>query len=285
MLIKTSATFRLLLGYSKATELRRYHPTCYIHLEPSVLVTSLPNGNHYTMQKQYHNVARLESQDNPKIVHALLTGKLLTFSSLATATDIPTTTLSRRLKALIDAGIVSFYELAGSYGLSMWLRTEKLGFKTALEILEDNRRTVTPFQIYTIGYEGQTPESFIKILQSNGLKRLVDVREIANSRKTGFSSSTLGDSLAKHDIEYLHMKGLGSPRYARRRYHEDNDFVSFSEKYEAFLASKKDDLNILTGLAVEKSTAIMCFEKDAATCHRSIIASRLATLGFNVRNL
>lgn len=230
-------------------------------------------------------MARLESQDNPKIVHALLTGKLLTFSSLAAATGIPTTTLTRRLKSLIDAGIVSFYELAGSYGLSVWLQSEKLGFKTVLEILEDNELTRRPFQIYTIGYEGQTPESFVKVLRSNGLKRLVDVREIANSRKAGFSSSTLGSFLRKHEIEYLHMGGLGSPRKAREELHQDNDFVSFSEKYESFLASKKDDLNMLTGLAVEKPTAIMCFEQDASICHRSIIASRIAKLGFDVRNL
>jgi DNA-binding Lrp family transcriptional regulator len=230
-------------------------------------------------------VARLESQDNPNIIHALLTGKLLTFSSLAIATGIPTTTLSRRLKMLEDAGVVSFYELAGSYGLSVWLHTEKLGFKTALEILENNEHTSRPFRIYTVGYEGQTPESFLKTLKSNGLERLVDVREIANSRKAGFSSSILGDFLRKHNIEYIHMKGLGSPQNARREFHRDNDFISFSEKYESFLADRRDDLNTLTGLAIEKPTAIMCFERDASTCHRSMIASRIARLGFDVRNL
>lgn len=230
-------------------------------------------------------MARLESQDNPKIVHALLAGRLLTFSSLATATGIPTTTLDRRLKALMDAGIISYYELAGSYGLSLWLRAENLGFKTALEILKESELPGSPFRIFTIGYEGQTPESFVKALESNSVKRLIDVREIANSRKVGFSAGILGNFLGKRGIEYIHLRGMGSPRDARRKLHLDNDFVSFSEKYELSLASKKEDLNMLIGLAVEKPTAIMCFERDASTCHRSIIASRMAKLGFDVRNL
>lgn len=230
-------------------------------------------------------MARLESRDNPNIVHALLTAKLMTFSALATATGIPTTTLSRRLKTLMDAGIVSFYELAGSYGLSLWLRSERLGFKTALELVESNRPSGESFRIYTIGYEGRTPDSFVNILLSNGLKRLVDVREIANSRKAGFSSTTLGRFLEQHDIEYIHMRELGSPQKMRATYRENNDFVSFSKKYESFLDGKKDDMKTLTGLAVEKPTAIMCFEREASNCHRSIIAARIAKLGFQVKDL
>ncbi len=239
----------------------------------------IPIGRHVGI------VARLESQDNPSIVQALLNAKLMTFSALATATGIPTTTLSRRLKTLMDAGVVSFYELAGSYGLSLWLRSEKLGFKTALELMDGNEASNKPFRIYTIGYEGRTPDSFVNILLSNGLKRLVDVREIANSRKAGFSSSTLGRFLEQHDIEYIHMRELGSPQKIRNDYRETNDFVSFSKKYESFLDGKKGEMKTLTGLAVEKPTAIMCFEKEASSCHRSMIAARIAGLGFQVKDL
>jgi uncharacterized protein (DUF488 family) len=185
----------------------------------------------------------------------------------------------------MDAGIVSFYELAGSYGLSLWLRSEKLGFKTALELAEANGPSGESFRICTIGYEGRTPDSFVNVLLTNGLKRLVDVREIANSRKAGFSSSTLGRFLEQHDIEYIHMRGLGSPQKLRATYRENNDFVSFSKKYESFLDGKKDDMKTLTGLAVERPTAIMCFEREASNCHRSIIAARIAKLGFQVKDL
>ena len=250
-----------------------------------MLVTILPNGNHYTNWRRYNSMARLESQDNPRIMKALLTGKLLTFSSLAMVTGIPTTTLSRRLKTLIDIGVVSFYEPAASYCLSQWIRNERLGFTTASEIRSDSEASIKPFRIFTIGYEGRTPDALLRVLQSNGVGRLVDVREIANSRKTGFSSGALNDFLKKHGIEYIHLKGLGSPQSDRHRLHMDNDFASFSTKFQKVLGSRKDDLNLLVSLAVEKPTAIMCFELDASRCHRSIIASRVLDLGFEVKDL
>ena len=230
-------------------------------------------------------MARLESQDKPRIVKALLTGKLLTFSSLAMATGIPTTTLSRRLKTLTDMGVVSFYEPAASYCLSQWIRNERLGFTTASEIRSDSDASIKPFRIFTVGYEGRTPDALLRTLQSNGVRRLVDVREIANSRKTGFSSGALNDFLKKHGIEYVHLKGLGSPQSDRQRLRTDNDFASFSARFQKFLGSKKDDLNLLISLAVEKPTAIRCYEFDASKCHRSIIASRTVDLGFEVKNL
>jgi hypothetical protein len=230
-------------------------------------------------------MARLESQDNPRIVRALLTGKLLKFTSLAMVTGIPTTTLSRRLKTLMNMGVVSFYEPAASYCLSQWINSERLGFRTASEIRSENEASIKPFRVFTIGYEGRTPDEFLRILQSNGIKRLADVREIANSRKTGFSSSTLEDFLRKHGIEYVHLKALGSPQSDRQRLRIDNDFASFSSRFRRVLESRKDDLNLLISFAVEKPTAIMCFELDASKCHRSIIASRILDLGFDVKNL
>ena len=228
---------------------------------------------------------RLESQDNPRIVKALLTGKLLTFSSLATATGIPTTTLSRRLKTLTDKGVISFYEPAASYCLSQWISNQRLGFKTASEIRSENEASIRPFRIFTIGYEGKTPHEFLRILQQNGIERLADVREIANSRKAGFSSGTLGEFLRKHGIEYVHLKGLGSTQSDRQKLRMDNDFASFSSRFRRILEDRRDDLNLLLSLAVERTTAIMCFELDASRCHRSMIASKILDLGFEVRNL
>ncbi len=209
----------------------------------------------------------------------------MAFSSLATATGIPTTTLDRRLKSLIRAGIVAYYDLAGSYGLSLWLRSEKLEFKTALEILERSRQRQEPFRIYTIGYEEKTRDAFEERLTEQRILRLVDVREIANSRKAGFSASILEGHMKRIGIEYIHLKGLGSPHEARRRLHVDKDFATFSRTYRAHLDSRTDDFNVLIGLAIEKPTAIMCYEKDASRCHRSIIASRMSSLGFEVSNL
>jgi len=230
-------------------------------------------------------MVRLEPQDNSKIIRALLAGRLLTFSSLATATRIPTTTLSRRLSALLEAGVVAFYEPASSYCLSQWLKREKLDFRTASELLSGNEDSGTPLRVFTIGYEGQTPDTFEELLRSNGVKRLVDVRGIANSRKTGFSSTSLKERFSQYGIDYIHLKELGSPKEARMKLRKDNDFESFTARYCSYLEQRRDELNALIELAAEEPTAVMCFERDPSMCHRSIIAAKVQEMGFDVENL
>lgn len=56
--------------------------------------------------------------------------------------------------------------------------------------------------IYTIGYEGYAIEQFIKKLKDSNVQQLIDVREIALSRKNGFSKSILGEELKKAGIRY-----------------------------------------------------------------------------------
>ena len=139
--------------------------------------------------------------------------------------------------------------------------------------------------IYTIGYEGRSLDDFSKELESNGIKRLVDVREIAQSRKPGFSSKRMSQDLPGKGIEYLHIKSLGSPKTLREELKQTGDFGKFSDAYEKHLELQEESLNALLRNAIEKPTALMCYERESARCHRSIIASRLAGLGFAIIDL
>ena len=139
--------------------------------------------------------------------------------------------------------------------------------------------------IYTIGYEGRSLDDFSEELRSHGIKRLVDVREIAWSRKPGFSSKRLSEGLISNGIEYLHLRSLGSPKVIREELKRTEDFSDFAEAYKRHLDSQRESLDILSKSACEIPTAIMCFERDPAKCHRSIIASELGELGFTVRDL
>jgi len=139
--------------------------------------------------------------------------------------------------------------------------------------------------IYTIGYEGRSLDVFSEELRSHGIKRLVDVREIAWSRKPGFSSKRLSEGLVSNGIEYLHLRSLGSPKALREELKRTDDFSDFAEAYKRHLESQRESFDILSKSACETPTAIMCFERDPAKCHRSIIASELGELGFTVRDL
>ena len=70
-------------------------------------------------------------------------------------------------------------------------------------------------QVLTIGYEGATPDRLIASLKDAGVRVLVDVRALANSRRPGFAKTALTASLEAAGIGYLHLRALGTPAEGR----------------------------------------------------------------------
>jgi uncharacterized protein (DUF488 family) len=130
-------------------------------------------------------------------------------------------------------------------------------------------------RLYTIGYEGRVVENFVEDLSRAGVEVLVDVREMPVSRKPGFSKTKLSRYVANEGIDYLHLKSLGSPRDSRRRLRESGDFDTFSREYVNHLEGSTDDLGALLALISSgRQAAIMCFERDHAWCHRTLLVRK-----------
>ena len=70
-------------------------------------------------------------------------------------------------------------------------------------------------RIFTIGYEGATVGEFLAALQQAGVKRVIDVRAVPNSRRPGFSKTPLRNALAETGIDYVHLRALGTPADGR----------------------------------------------------------------------
>ncbi|WP_369058472.1 DUF488 domain-containing protein [Caulobacter sp. 73W] len=130
--------------------------------------------------------------------------------------------------------------------------------------------------IFTVGYETDTQAGMIDRLKAGGVKRVIDVRAIASSRKAGFSKSLLAASLNEAGIEYVHLRPLGTPKAGRDaaragRTDEMRDiFERHMQEPEAQLALKKAE-----ELAVDKPSALLCYEDRACDCHRAILADKL----------
>lgn len=142
-------------------------------------------------------------------------------------------------------------------------------------------------RLFTIGYEGQTQPEVIDRLKAAGVQVLADVRAIAASRKAGFSKTVLGESLKAAGIDYVHLRDLGTPKAGRDAAHRGR-IAEMRAIYDAHLAEPAAvaALARLETLAQERPTALLCFEADAAGCHRSILAERLrAADGFEVTDL
>ena len=135
------------------------------------------------------------------------------------------------------------------------------------------RRTIA-----TIGYEGASLENFIATLKGARVDTLIDVREIALSRKKGFSKSALSEAMAEHGIRYVHLRGLGDPKEGRDAARA-GDIARFLRIFKQHMrsATARAELNTATSLAQNARICLMCFEADHELCHRRIVADHLAT--------
>jgi uncharacterized protein (DUF488 family) len=142
--------------------------------------------------------------------------------------------------------------------------------------------------IYTIGHSTLPIEEFILRLTNFHIKALVDVRTIPKSRfNPQFNTETLAKSLAKKDILYQHMPGLGGLRKSKK------DSINMGWRNTSFRGYAdymqtdefEENLQALIKEAKKHKTAIMCAEAVPWRCHRSLIADRLLVAGFEVHDI
>ncbi|MDB5478339.1 MAG: hypothetical protein JWM96_834 [Alphaproteobacteria bacterium] len=139
-------------------------------------------------------------------------------------------------------------------------------------------------KIFTIGYEGATQEALLASLQPHGISMLVDVRAVPLSRKKGFSKNVLRHFLEENEIQYRHLRTLGTPPEGRDAVRK-NKLVLFREIFNAHLQTveAQQGMEHLEILARENTICLLCFEADPGHCHRTIIADELhARTGFDI---
>jgi len=141
------------------------------------------------------------------------------------------------------------------------------------------KRFIAPTYIYTIGYEGTSVDSLLKTLIQKGIFNLIDVRNNPFSRRFGFSKKTLDNLCEKVGINYFHIPELGIPSKERSNLHDFASYQRLLDFYEIeVLPYKKDYLFKVAKLIEQKSTALLCFEKNVHYCHRSRLAKKLAEI-------
>jgi uncharacterized protein (DUF488 family) len=126
--------------------------------------------------------------------------------------------------------------------------------------------------IWTIGYEQATVAGLMAALSRAGVEVLADVRALPLSRRPGFSKTALAGAAHEAGIEYRHFKALGTPadgRAAARR----GDHAALSSIYAAQLELPEAIAAgaVLAELASERKVALLCYERAAAECHRTLL--------------
>jgi uncharacterized protein (DUF488 family) len=132
-------------------------------------------------------------------------------------------------------------------------------------------------RIFTIGYEGATMAEFIAALAHAGVRRVIDVRALPLSRRPGFSKTPLRNALTEANIDYVHLRALGTPadgRAAARagRHAELRRIYAGQLELPEAIAQGAQMLE----LAREMPSALLCFEREPAGCHRSLLLEWVA---------
>ncbi|MHB1023921.1 MAG: DUF488 domain-containing protein [Acidobacteriaceae bacterium] len=140
----------------------------------------------------------------------------------------------------------------------------------------------------TIGHSTLPIESFLRALQDNGCRTLVDVRTVPRSRHNPqFSKEALPASLQSAGIAYLWMQGLGGLRHTSKASintaWKNTSFRGYADYMQTpeFVANLKE----LMALPDFDHVAVMCAEAVPWRCHRSLIGDAVLAHGGTVEDI
>ncbi|MEO6024602.1 MAG: DUF488 domain-containing protein [Burkholderiales bacterium] len=142
--------------------------------------------------------------------------------------------------------------------------------------------------ICTIGHSNRPLQTFIELLRSNEVERVLDVRTVPRSRHNPqFNRETLPESLGAVGIVYTHLPGLGGLRHARAdspNYGWHN--LSF-RGYADYMQSQEFAENVrqVVAVAIAERCVLMCAEAVPWRCHRSMIGDALLVRGVRVEDI
>jgi uncharacterized protein (DUF488 family) len=141
--------------------------------------------------------------------------------------------------------------------------------------------------LFTIGYEGKTQAEMLDELEAARVELVIDVRAVAASRRPGFSKTALAAGLKERGMDYLHLRPLGTPADGRQAARAGR-IAEMRAIYAEQLETPEAALALEQALAEasRRPSALLCYEREAPDCHRSMLAERMIEREtFEVRDL
>lgn len=152
----------------------------------------------------------------------------------------------------------------------------------------------------TIGVYGFDREGFLAALGGARVELLLDVRQLRGVRGSKYAwanARRLEAALAEAGIGYTHLKELAPTTEMRRAQYRWDEQHGIGKRNRTVLAPvyiglyttevlDQVDLDPIVRWIGQKQAALMCVERDAEACHRSLIAARLRDqFGFEIEHL
>lgn len=136
-------------------------------------------------------------------------------------------------------------------------------------------------KVYTVGYGGREPSELLRTLTDRRIRTVVDVRLRPDRSTFGVYSRSRSPEkgierlLAEHGVAYVSLIELGNLFMERK---------DWRELYRQLLDQSGELL--LEGLdGLPEPICLLCAERMALQCHRSLIAEALARRGRKVEHI
>jgi uncharacterized protein (DUF488 family) len=142
--------------------------------------------------------------------------------------------------------------------------------------------------VYTVGHSTRSLEELVAVLQSAGVRELVDVRTVPRSRRNPqFERDELAGALLGVGIGYRHEKALGGFRRPQPGSPNGGWEHPAFQGYADHMASDEFGIALarLQAGAGAHPTGVMCAEAQWWRCHRRLIADALLVRGWRVLHL
>ena len=240
----------------------------------------------------------MTATEKGKVINKIITKYEITQKDLATKLGISEASISNFLTLVLElhkdvSTALSNGEI--SYGIAVVIGSLKFELQPMFLEIILARKTYNPADahklkakflndtIYTIGYQGRKSIDFIKILQNNEIKVLIDVRDSAKSTmKPEFNKDVLKRELERNNIKYRHYPELGIPSVIQAPYKDGKFSVDCLKQWYKWQVENSDNVDFDSVMKYLKDSgrpALMCMEKYAKkmreqnyACHRDILA-------------
>ena len=125
--------------------------------------------------------------------------------------------------------------------------------------------------LYTIGYATKPINEFLSQLKRYHVDVVADVRSVPYSKVfTDYHKENIMAYLRQNNIRYVYLGDELGPRSKDNSHYDETGQVQFELLMQSELF-KSGITRLSNGLDKGFNIALMCAEKDAATCHRSLL--------------
>jgi uncharacterized protein (DUF488 family) len=131
--------------------------------------------------------------------------------------------------------------------------------------------------LYTIGFTKKPAEQFFRLLENNGVKKLIDTRSNPHGQLSGFSKQ---DDLAYFldrliGCEYHHLPVLAPTSEILTDYRKDHRWDRYVNRFEALMDERGIPSTLDKSLFVDSPSCLLCSEATPEKCHRRLVGERL----------